>query len=500
MNPTFVWWKGKVEDRNDPLNLGRCKVRILGYHTDDKSEIPTKDLPFAYPAMPINTRPSDSPIGPVEGTWVMGFFADGENAQQPIMTNIIDAGYKTADDPTITPETPEWGKSKIPVGEVNTNRLARGETGDTYVSNYESVGSVPVAGALNQPWPDPSVGHSAKYPHNRVEESQSGHVHDIDDTPDNERIAVVHKSGTLDIMKAKGDKITKVVGDNYSIVVKNNNIYTKGSVNITADNDVNIKGRIIRLEGQQVRIKGDLGVLLESPVGAFVSAPFLSTDPKLGGAIMHGAIGSPFVAPAGIPPDAMMIDLPSSKSGSGYVRTSPPINPLALARATILGGFMAKRTMCLGPAECGTDMLDGLKENFNALDMLKLLTKIFNLVGKNTSQTTTVPDNVKTEYAGMKTEIENVLDKEKKEVDKELGKQLESEGGSLKVVDDDGVIHIVTSLDDAITLVESGKVLSYYKDDEETEPVSNVVPSSTETPKMTNCCEICGEVTCECTS
>jgi len=501
MNPTFVWWKGKVEDRNDPLKLGRCKVRILGYHTDDKSEIPTEDLPFAYPAMPINTRPSDSPVGPVEGTWVMGFFADGENAQQPIMTHVIDAGYKTADDPTPSPESPTWGKSKIPVGEVNTNRLARGETGDTYVSNYESVGSVTVAGDLNKSWDDPQLGHSAEYPYNRVEESQSGHVHEIDDTPDNERIAVAHKSGTLDVMKPKGDRVAKVVGDNYSITVNNNNIYAKGSVNITADSDVNIKGRIVRLEGQQVRIKGDLGVLLESPVGAFVSAPFLSTDPKLGGAIMHGAIGSPFVAPAGIPSDAMMIDLPSSQSGSGYVRTSPPINPLALARATILGGFMAKRNMFLGPTETGGDMLSGFKLNFDILGMLKLLTKLFNLVGKDTKQTSSKDPTVGEEYAEMKKEIDKLLEDEKEAVDEELATLLESEGGSLEVVDADGVTHTVTSLDDAITLVESGKVLSYLPDDEpEPEPVDNVVPVSTETPKITNCCETCGEVTCECTS
>ena len=32
----FVWWQGVVEDRIDPLMLGRCRVRILGYHTDDK--------------------------------------------------------------------------------------------------------------------------------------------------------------------------------------------------------------------------------------------------------------------------------------------------------------------------------------------------------------------------------------------------------------------------------------------------------------------------------
>ena len=107
--------------------------------------------------------------------------------------------------------------------------------------------------------------------------------------------------------------------------------------------------------------------------------------------------------------------------------------------------------MFLGPAECGTDMLDELKANFNALDMLKLLTKIFNLVGKNTSQTTTVPDNVKTEYAGMKDLIEDTMKKEEGVVDAELKTQLESEGGSLEVVDDDGVTHTVTSLDDAIT-------------------------------------------------
>ena len=33
----FVWWYGVVEDRKDPLYLGRVKVRCMGFHTDDKS-------------------------------------------------------------------------------------------------------------------------------------------------------------------------------------------------------------------------------------------------------------------------------------------------------------------------------------------------------------------------------------------------------------------------------------------------------------------------------
>ena len=42
----FVWAVGVVEDRNDPLYLGRCKVRYLGWHTRDKLELPTKTLPW----------------------------------------------------------------------------------------------------------------------------------------------------------------------------------------------------------------------------------------------------------------------------------------------------------------------------------------------------------------------------------------------------------------------------------------------------------------------
>ena len=31
----FNWWFGVVEDRNDPLKLGRVRVRCYGWHTDD---------------------------------------------------------------------------------------------------------------------------------------------------------------------------------------------------------------------------------------------------------------------------------------------------------------------------------------------------------------------------------------------------------------------------------------------------------------------------------
>ena len=92
-NANFYWWFGVVEDRDDPLRLGRCRTRILGYHTDDKEELPTEDLPWAIPVMPANSAGTSgvgwSPTGAVEGSWVVGFFADGENGQHPMFFGTV---------------------------------------------------------------------------------------------------------------------------------------------------------------------------------------------------------------------------------------------------------------------------------------------------------------------------------------------------------------------------------------------------------------------------
>ena len=89
----FWWWVGVVEDRQDPLKLGRCRVRIIGYHIDNKAMLPTQDLPWAFPMQPIisaaNSGKGITPLGPLEGTWVIGFFADGSECQQPIMMGTV---------------------------------------------------------------------------------------------------------------------------------------------------------------------------------------------------------------------------------------------------------------------------------------------------------------------------------------------------------------------------------------------------------------------------
>lgn len=91
----FIWFVGVVEDRMDPKHMGRVRVRCLGWHnplTDEDEGIPTEDLPWACIMQPVtSTAISGMGISPglVEGTWVVGFFRDGDSAQEPIVMGTL---------------------------------------------------------------------------------------------------------------------------------------------------------------------------------------------------------------------------------------------------------------------------------------------------------------------------------------------------------------------------------------------------------------------------
>lgn len=94
----FVWWTGVVEDVDDPEKLGRVRVRIIGLH---ESNIVTDELPWASPIMPLNSASAGgigtSPTGVVVGSWCMGFFRDGEYAQDPIIWGTVPGKIASVD-------------------------------------------------------------------------------------------------------------------------------------------------------------------------------------------------------------------------------------------------------------------------------------------------------------------------------------------------------------------------------------------------------------------
>lgn len=97
------WYIGIVEDTNDPQGQGRVRVRCLGYHTPDRNELPTQDLPLATVISPTTSAGiagiGISATGLVNGSWVFGFFRDGGELQDPVILGSIasasgyDVGY-----------------------------------------------------------------------------------------------------------------------------------------------------------------------------------------------------------------------------------------------------------------------------------------------------------------------------------------------------------------------------------------------------------------------
>lgn len=110
----FIWWIGVVEDNNDPLLIGRARIRIFGYHPKAQrvevysntanNAIPTGYLPWAIPILPLNMPNAYGKIG--VGEWVFGFFMDGEAAQEPAILGYIPSAYRQREYSFSKGETP----------------------------------------------------------------------------------------------------------------------------------------------------------------------------------------------------------------------------------------------------------------------------------------------------------------------------------------------------------------------------------------------------------
>ena len=91
---TFRWFVGVVKDIAD--DRSRVRVRIFGiHHTEDLVRVSHGDLPWAmvmYPTTGGQTSSGSVSHGLKEGTWVVGFFVDGEDSQQPIVIGTINGG------------------------------------------------------------------------------------------------------------------------------------------------------------------------------------------------------------------------------------------------------------------------------------------------------------------------------------------------------------------------------------------------------------------------
>ena len=213
------WFLGKVVDvENDPLQIGRVRVKIFGVY----DEIEDEDLPWAQIVVPTITGVhsyGENPVGQYLGllvdTHVFGMFLDGKDSQLPLV-----------------------------------------------------LGSLPKKGDNNQR-------ATENYPHNKIYQTEQGHFKEYDDTPENTRIREQHRSGTFTEMEHDGSMRTEVQKDQYirvkgdveidfgsgnenkhTVKIKGNcNVIIEGNANITADN-VSVTGK------ETVTVRGGNGVRL----------------------------------------------------------------------------------------------------------------------------------------------------------------------------------------------------------------------------------------------
>ena len=330
----FFWWIGIVEDRADPEFLGRYRVRIIGYNTGNKEALPIKDLPWAVSMLPTTT-PGISGVGHnpalVEGARVIGFFADGDDMQMPVIMGCFSANPQRGPglkEDSCDPPDPLMGFTdplgvypKCPPGtgynalkEPDSSRLARGEDAELHASLINKramrLTDIPVAMAPDvssvagqkdgkiyqrthyyEPKPRFSKmevdgnkikdvgeasyvplgtkptsdlikkGQTSMYPYNSVLETESGHAFEVDDSPGNGRIHTYHNSGTFEEIQWDGQKITKVVGNDFSILLKDKNVYVEGrlTVNVKGDAHMYVNGDVYEeIDGDKfVTIRGD---------------------------------------------------------------------------------------------------------------------------------------------------------------------------------------------------------------------------------------------------
>jgi len=249
----FLWFTGVVEDRLDPLKAGRVKVRAVGFHTSNKEKLPTSDLPWAICVLPT-TAPGISGLGSspsflVEGSWVWGYFRDGEDCQEPVVLGSLPGKPSEYGNPNkgfYDPNSREddTTKSVYPreIDEPDVNRLAVNNPDKQHSSlTTRTTDRLTNIQGVNNLWSQPEISYNAVYPYNHVYESESGHIMEFDDTTDAKRIHLRHTSGTSIEMTNNGDTIEITKNNRYILVTADNKVYIKGTKDVVIDGDYDLK-------------------------------------------------------------------------------------------------------------------------------------------------------------------------------------------------------------------------------------------------------------------
>ena len=194
------WFLGRVVDvENDPLQIGRVRVKIFGVYDGVEKD---QDLPWAQIVVPTITgvhQGTGRYLGMLVGTHVFGIFLDGKDSQLPLVLGAL------------------------PKKDDNNQRATE------------------------------------NYPHNKIYQTEQGHFKEYDDTPENTRIREQHRSGTYVEMKHDGGMRTEVQKDQYirvkgDVTIKGDQdatITIEGNCKINVAGDATISGKNVSVTAEE---------------------------------------------------------------------------------------------------------------------------------------------------------------------------------------------------------------------------------------------------------
>ena len=327
----FVWWIGIVEDRNDPLNCGRCKVRIKGLHSSQNTSVSSKELPWAQPLFPTNNSFS-TPSTLKEGDMVMGFFMDGPSAQYPIILGMFHGipedepdnqsgfndqrteeelkasprkvksiEYKDDGSGAVITEADSAALYPYRLNEPTISRISRNEKIDETIVKTKKDSVVTVPDTTDEgSWTEPQTKYAAKCPYNQAVSSESGHYFEIDDTPGAERLHLYPRTGTFTEFHPDGTKVDRIVKDQYTVVMKDDHLYVMGDVKITVQGNAQVyvkKDCSLKVDGNwDSKVKGNWTVKVQGNAQFDINGNLDfgingNWDTDIGGSVGHTSSG-----------------------------------------------------------------------------------------------------------------------------------------------------------------------------------------------------------------
>lgn len=142
------------------------------------------------------------------------------------------------------------------IGRSEANKLATGDVNGTIVQQKEMQRVKGIQLPNNERWEQPQVTYNAEYPYNKVLQTESGHIIEMDDTPGSERLQVYHRSGTFIEIDPNGTIIKRTKGTSYEIIDRN------GYIAVSGDAHLSVSGatKIFVGGNADIEVEGDTNV------------------------------------------------------------------------------------------------------------------------------------------------------------------------------------------------------------------------------------------------